>query len=292
MLNFGETLTFSAMEQFWNKALPVINRMIVDISPVSFSVKRGDGAVDIRLEIQPDPKLPPEIKKKKPSPSRLRRNQKRMLLFLERNRATLHAEPDNSGIISVDAGISQVLTGVLSTPVTRQGDTVLSAIQSRESADTQENDDHTEEGDDSLEDNSSEGEEDNSSEDTSSEGEVDSDHSDGSEFWNKIDRRLAAMFGGTKEMMLERRRRKAAEIEVIPTEEEEPTPGSPDVASSTLPTMNVDNLDRTVKDMILPSTVKIPSKLMEESLKSRQFVKVTRKGRKKNLHDPNSCKTN
>ena len=77
-----------------------------------------------------------------------------------------------------------------------------------------------------------------------------------------------------------------------PTEEEEPTPGSPDVASSTLPTMNVDNLDRTVKDMILPSTVKIPSKLMEESLKSRQFVKVTRKGRKKNLHDPNSCKTN
>ena len=190
-----------------------------------------------------------------------------MLLFLERNRATLHAEPDNSGIISVDAGISQVLTGVLSTPVTRQGDTVLSAIQSRESADTQENDDHTEEGDDSLEDNSSEGEEDNSSEDTSSEGEVDSDHSDDSVFRNKNERRLAEVLG-VKEMMREHWRRKAAEIEVIPTEEEEPTPGSPDVASSTLPTMNVDNLDRTVKAMILPSTVKITSKLMEESLKS------------------------
>ena len=79
-----------------------------------------------------------------------------MLLFLERNRATLPAEPDNSGIISVDAGISQVLTGVSSTPVTRQEDTDLSAIQLRENAKTQENDDYTEEGDSTgVEDNSS-----------------------------------------------------------------------------------------------------------------------------------------
>ena len=58
--------------------------------------------------------------------------------------------------------------------------------------------------------------------------------------------------------------------------------------------MNVDNLDMTVKDMILPIklTVKVSSKLVEESLETRQFVKVSRKGRKKNLHDPNSCKTN
>ena len=71
--------------------------------------------------------------------------------------------------------------------------------------------------------------------------------------------------------------------EGIPPKEEEPAPGSPDVASSTLPAMKVDNVDMTVTDVILPSksTVKVSSKLVEESFETRQFVKVTCKSRKK-----------
>ena len=74
------------MESFWDKALPVINNMIVDLSPFSYSVKRGVGVVDIRLEIQSEPNFTPPTKKKKPSPSRLRRNHRRLLSFLEKNK--------------------------------------------------------------------------------------------------------------------------------------------------------------------------------------------------------------
>ena len=158
-------------------------------------------------------------------------------MFLERNRATLPAEPVNSGIIAVDAGISQVLTGVLSTPVTQQGGTDLSAIKLRENANTQENNNHSEEGDSTEE------------EDNSSVEEVGSDHYDENEcksgvslaeylnksdlitpdlktlfeeMRQKCDDRYAKMSETVSEMISEIK--KVSKIEGIPTEEEEPTP--------------------------------------------------------------------
>ena len=146
------------MESFWDKALPVINNMIVDLSPFSYSVKRGVGVVDIRLEIQPEPNFTPPTKKKKPSPSRLRRNHRRLLLFLEKNKAFPPAEPDNSGIIEVEAGTSQVCAGVSLIPGIQHGGPDIPAIELREIANIQENDNHTGEGDNSSEAISSEGE--------------------------------------------------------------------------------------------------------------------------------------
>ena len=304
------------MESFWDKALPVINNMIVDLSPFSYSVKRGVGVVDIRLEIQPEPNFTPPVKKKKPSPSRLRRNHRRMLLFLEKSKTFPPAELDNSGIIEVDTGTSQVCTGTSLIPGIQHGGPDIPAIELRENANIQENDDHTGEGDNSSEDNTSEGKEDNSSEDFSSEREVD-DTSEDDSSEGEIDsvHKMEKMYTDfsviieglkqwhekweTSEFNENNVSETVTEVEGFPTGEEEPTgeedpaPGSPDVESSTLPAMKVDNIDINVSDVLLPGTpsVKVSPKLVEESVKTRQFVRVARKGRRKrNLKDPNNCK--
>ena len=292
------------MEAFWAKALPVINSMIVDLSPFSYSVKRGVGVVDIRLEIQSEPNLTPPTKKKKPSPSRLRRNHRRLLSFLEKNKAFPPAEPDNSGIIEVEAGTSQVCAGVSLIPGIQHGGPDIPAVEVREIANIQENDDHTGEGDNSSEDHSSEGEGDDRSEDNSSTREEDDSSEDNSseseaegitkEDFARIKEYLDQSFAKYDKNIL-----KEPEVEGFPTGEEEPTgeedptPGSPDVESSTLPAMKVDNIDINVSDVLLQGTpsVKVSPKLVEESVKTRQFVRVARKGRRKrNLKDPNSCK--
>ena len=299
------------MELFWSQAVPVINRMIVDLSPCSYSVKRGARVVDIRLEIESEPKLAPEIKKKKPSPSRQRRNQRRLLMFLEKSKAVPPAEPDNSGNIEVGAGISQVCTGVSSTPAIQHGGTDIPATKLGENVNN-EYDDHTEEGVDNSEDNSSEGEDDDSSGDDSSEWETDDSLED--KWWcSKCTKEIIGIIHHCKicddddfDLCASCYKREGhmhpMEIihpdimsgdEGIPPEDEEPTPGSPDVDSSNVPTMTVDNIDINVTDAILPSisSVKVSSKLVEESVKTRQFITVTRKKRKKKLNDPSSCKT-
>ena len=69
----GGVLSFSAMEAFWKEAQAAISRMIAKMPPLSsFSVKSGDRFMDIRLEIKPETESIPNMKKKKPSPSRLR----------------------------------------------------------------------------------------------------------------------------------------------------------------------------------------------------------------------------
>ena len=108
------------MELFWSKAQPAISCMFADLLPLaSFSVKSGILSVDIRLEIKSKPKRTPDIKKKKPSPSRLRRNQRRLLMLLERDKASLSEKPDNSRTIAVGNGKLHVVTGVASNPVTQ-----------------------------------------------------------------------------------------------------------------------------------------------------------------------------
>ena len=280
------------MESFWDKALPVINNMIVDLSPFSYSVKRGVGVVDIRLEIQPEPNFTPPNKKKKPSPSRLRRNHRRMLLFLEKSKTFPPAEPDNSGIIEVDTGTSQVCTGTSLIPGIQHGGPDIPAIELRENANIQENDDHSREGDNSSEDHSSEGEGDDRSEDNSSTGEED-DSSEDNSSESEAEGITKEDFARIKEYFDQYFAKYDKNILKEPTGDEEPAPGSPDVESSALPAMKVDNIDMNVSDVILPGTssVKVSPKLVEESAKTQQFVRVTRKGRRKrNLKDPNNCK--
>ena len=298
------------MESFWDKALPVINNMIVDLSPFSYSVKRGVGVVDIRLEIQPEPNFTPPNKKKKPSPSRLRRNHRRLLLFLEKNKAFPPAEPVNSGIIEVEAGTSQVCAGVSLIPGIQHGGPDIPAIELREIANIQENDDHTGEGDNSSEAISSEGEGDDSSEVNSSVEGVDNpdeeDEDDGRYCNNCYEDIIEIIYrcnicdDGEFDLcnICYKREGHIHPMEIIHPDsmsgdegEEDLAPGSPDVESSTLTAMKVDNIDINVSDVFLHGTpsVKVSPKLVEELAKTRQFVKVTRKGRRKK-NDPNNCK--
>ena len=90
----GGELLFSAMEAFWKEAQAAISRMIAKMPPLtSFSVKSGNRFMDIRLEIKSETQSVPSIKKKKPSPCRLRQNQRRLLMFLEKNKAAESTEP-------------------------------------------------------------------------------------------------------------------------------------------------------------------------------------------------------
>ena len=161
----------------------------------------------------------------------------------------------------------------------------------RENANIQENDDHTGEGDNSSEDHSSEGEGDDMMEDNSSTGEEDDSSEDNSSESEEEGKKMVS-FALFKEAFDQSFAKYHKNILKEPTGDEEPAPGSPDVESSTLTAMKVDNIDMNVSDVILPGTssVKVSPKLVEESAKTRQFVRVTRKGRKKNLKDPNNCK--
>ena len=93
------------MELFGKEAQNAISRMITKMPPLStFSVKSGDRTVEIRLEIKPETESVPGLKKKKPSPSCLRRNQRQLLMFLEKDKAAKSTEPVNPGTTEASAG--------------------------------------------------------------------------------------------------------------------------------------------------------------------------------------------
>ena len=82
------------MELFWKEAQNAISCMITEMPPLSsFSVKSGDRTEEIWLEIKPETKSVPGLKKKKPSLSHLRQNQRRLLMLLERDNAAESTEP-------------------------------------------------------------------------------------------------------------------------------------------------------------------------------------------------------
>ena len=83
---------------------------------IGHMIKRGKRFWDIRIEIKPEAKFTPDVKKKKPSPSRLRQNQRRLRMFLERNKSTRSGEPDISGIKVTSAGELPASKGADSTP--------------------------------------------------------------------------------------------------------------------------------------------------------------------------------
>ena len=57
-------------------------------------------------------------------------------MLLERDKATVSTEPDNSGTTVVSAGELSVVTGTL-TPVTKQDSPALSTTKTRKNANTQ-----------------------------------------------------------------------------------------------------------------------------------------------------------
>ena len=60
------------MELFWSKAQTAIDHMIAEMPPLTnFSIKSGNQFLDIWLEIKPEAESTLDIKKKKPSLSRL-----------------------------------------------------------------------------------------------------------------------------------------------------------------------------------------------------------------------------
>ena len=79
-----------------------------------------------------NPVSTPGVKKKKPSPSRLRRNQRRMRIFLERNKSAGSGEPDISGIKVTSAGELPASKGADSNPVTKPDCPALSTLETRE----------------------------------------------------------------------------------------------------------------------------------------------------------------
>ena len=125
--------SFSEMEEALNKAQQAIGQMIANLLPLAtFSVKRDVRFWDIRIVIKPEAKSTPDVKKKKPSPSCLRRNQRWLRMFLERNKSTRSGEPDISGIKVTSAGELPASKGADSTPVTKPDGPALSTLETRE----------------------------------------------------------------------------------------------------------------------------------------------------------------
>ena len=103
-------ISFSVMEEALKKAQQDIGQMIAVLPPLAtFFVKRDLRFWDKRIVIKPEAESTPDVKKKKPSPSRLRQNQRRMRIFLERNKSAGSGEPDISGIKVTSAALENYL---------------------------------------------------------------------------------------------------------------------------------------------------------------------------------------
>ena len=254
------------MEEASNKARQAIGQMIADLPPLAtFSVKRDVRFWNIRIEIKPDAVSTPGVKKKKPSPSRLRRNQRRLLMFLERNKSAGSGEPDISGMKVTSAGELPASKGADSTPVTKLDGPALSTLETREDVSKQipSPANTEEEGTDddiySIHNDTSSSEQDSSGEgeDYSSEEESKDDIVPG------VDQEKKEIAMMLKEMYAECVKLKATMADLTP------------------------------EDSVLPiqakKAVKVPANIIENSAVTRQYVTVKRK--RKNLADPNSCKT-
>merc|ERR1711962_657578 len=108
------------MEEALYKVQQVIGQMIADLPPLAtFSVKRDVRFWNIRIVVKPEAESTSDGKKKKPSPSRLRRNQRRLRMFLERNKST--GPGDLSEVKGTSTGELPASKGADSTPVTNRG---------------------------------------------------------------------------------------------------------------------------------------------------------------------------
>ena len=80
----------------------------------------------------------------------------------------------------------------------------------------------------------------------------------------------------------------------IPQKGEEPSTRSPNVTSTSLPLVDVASMDMTPEDTVVSiqanKAIKVPANIIENTAVTRQYVTVKRKGRRKKVVDPNSCK--
>ena len=294
------------MEEALNKAQQAVGQMIADLPPLAtFSVKRDVRFWNIRIVVSPEPESTPDVKKKKPSPSRLRRNQRRLRMFLERNKST--GPGDLSEIKGTSAGELPASKGADSTPVTKPDGPALSTLETREDVSKQipspanmgeegTDDDITsthDEASSSKQESSDEGE-DYSSEEESKDDIVPRVDQEKKEieimFMKKIDRMVAKL----NDSMIESKEHMIKKMREVAHEGEKPSTRSPSVTSRSLTPLDVDTMDLTPEDSVLPiqakKAVKVPANIIENTAVTRQYVTVKRKSRK-SLADPNSCKT-
>ena len=320
---------FLKMEEALNKAQQAIGQMIAELPPLAtFSVKRDVRFWNITIVVKPEAESTPDVKKKKPSPSRLRRNQRRLRMFLERNKSAGTGEPDISGIKVTSAGELPASKGADSTPVTKPDGPALSTLETREDVSKQISSpaNMEEEGTDddiySIHNDTSSSEQDSSGEgeDYSSEEESKDDIVPGvDQEKKKITMTLKEkkeLARTLKECLADMEFRKKATDNLsttrdstiyskdqahmikksseVPHEGEKPSTRSPSVTSRSLTSLDVDTMDLTPEDSVLPiqakKAVKVPANIIENTAVTRQYVTVKRKSRK-DLNDPNSCKT-
>ena len=66
------------------------------------------------------------------------------------------------------------------------------------------------------------------------------------------------------------------------------------VTSRSLPSWDVASMNMTLEDTVVPiqanKAIKVPANIIENTAVTRQYVTVKRKGRRKKVVDPNSCK--
>ena len=310
--------------------------MIAELPPLAtFSVKRDVRFWNITIVVKPEAESTPDVKKKKPSPSRLRRNQRRLRMFLERNKSAGTGEPDISGIKVTSAGELPASKGADSTPVTKPDGPALSTLETREDVSKQilSPANMEEEGTDddiySIHNDTSSSEQDSSGEgeDYSSEEESKDDivpmvdqekkkitmtlkekkelamtlkecYAEYAE-WKKDMygyKKATDNFSITRDSTIDSKgkARMIKKSSEVPHEGEKPSTRSPSVTSRSLTSLDVDTMDLTPEDSVLPiqakKAVKVPANIIENTAVTRQYVTVKRKSRK-DLNDPNSCKT-
>ena len=135
----GGVAFFSAMEAFRKEAQAAISRMIAEMPPLSsFSVKSDDKTVEIRLETKSETEPILGLKKKKPSTSRIRRNQRRLLMFQEKDKAAKSTEPVNSRSTDDSAG-EPLLTRASTPAIIKRDGPALPNTQIKEIDDNKDN---------------------------------------------------------------------------------------------------------------------------------------------------------
>ena len=300
--------------------------MIAELPPMSsFSVKSGDRFVDIRLEIKPETEPIPNLKKKKPSPSRLRRNQRRLLMFLEKNKAAESSEPVNTGYKDGSTG-EPLLTGATNSAIIERDGPALPNTQIREIDDKQDNNSNPDE-EGSNDENECSDEDELSGEDEGSDedGSTDSEYSEIHE-GNYVPNWEDKIWKGRFEKWSDKKWLKYMEIvnnsgpihigrmkrntyfqrwlrnnlnkneqdeeKETPPDGDEPTTDSLNVTSSSLAAMDVAEMDKFVQDAVLPArSVKVPAKMVQKSLDSEGYVQVASRRSRKKHPDPNACKS-
>ena len=303
------------MEMTLDKVQLAIGHMIAELPPLaSLSIKRGDRFWDIRVEIKPEAEPAPDTKKKKPSPSRLRRNQRRLQMLLERSKTTGPEEPDLAGTKVTDAGELPVSTGVNLTPVSQPDGPALSTLKTREDVNTQ--------IPPPTPNSEGEGTDEDSHDDDSNSKEDGRDVDDDPWWCNKCTKDIIGIRHhcnicddgdydlcnicykkeGHMHPMSTFKAREDVNTQIPPptpnsegegTDEDSHDDDSNSVTSTSLPTMDAATMDMTPKDAVLNmqanKAIRVPANVVDNTVKTRRYVTVKRKARKK--HDPNSCKT-